>query len=102
MDNTGPNLLPWSFLKAEPQPWAFGFNPQAATPQARVVWAALSSDLQLALSTHSPFAKLRGQAVFELSRRGMTGRLLAELTGLSTSSISRIVVRGRKCQGQNR
>jgi len=94
MDDIGP-ILPWSFLKAESQYWPFGFDAENATPQARLVWAALTFELQLALSKHCPFSALRNQAVFELFRRGITGRILAQLTGLSTSSISRAVVRGR-------
>jgi hypothetical protein len=93
MDNTGSSFLPWAFLRDEKQPWPFGFNPETASSRARLVWGILTPEIQLAISKHNPFIKLRDEAIFELFRRGVPGKILAELSGLSKANCYRRAIK---------
>lgn len=42
-----------------------------------------------------PYRKFRDEIIFSLGKQGIKGVILAEITGLSTSSISRIVETGK-------
>ncbi len=62
--------------------------------EARQVFDSLDEKTKRVIQGNYSFKKLRNEAIVDLGKKGVNGRLLAEITGLSTSSVSRILETG--------
>jgi len=62
--------------------------------EARKIYESLDEKTKRVVQGNYPYKKLRNEAIADLGKKGVNGRLLAEITGLSTSSVSRILGTG--------
>ncbi len=62
--------------------------------KAQKIYESLDEKTKRVIKGSYPFKKLRNEAIADLGKKGVNGRLLAEITGLSTSSVSRILGTG--------
>jgi hypothetical protein len=62
--------------------------------EAQQVFNSLDGKTKKVIQGNHPFKKLRNEAIADLGKKGINGRLLAEITSLSTSSVSRILGTG--------
>ena len=69
----------------------FSIDPGKLSPAAHEVWAALTENQQRNVQEDNPFKTIRNLEIVQLRQKGVEGAVVAEITGLSTSTISRIM-----------
>jgi len=77
-------------------PWAFGFDPQGGSRAELSIRRTFKPEELLAISKHNPFIKERNKVIAALPALGLTTAQLVKLTGLSRSTIFRIMAGFRK------
>lgn len=70
-------------------PWPFGLK-EGASEKVRAIWESLTEAQRLCMSKHNPFRKERDSLLIQLHRAGYPCTLLSDLSGLSSTSVSRI------------
>ncbi|MCG6535383.1 MAG: hypothetical protein L7F78_11990 [Syntrophales bacterium LBB04] len=66
----------------------------ALSLEAQTLLMSIGKKTREIIQKDYPLRKVRNEAIFALGKQGIKGSLLAEITGLRTSSISRIVEKG--------
>ena len=80
-------------------PWDFGSNPGGLSKKSRIIWEMLSIENKLLISKFNPFLGDRNLGLRRLNRRGLSQKILSEISGLGLSMIKRITAGARKEKG---
>ncbi len=76
-------------------PWPFGYNAVGSASNAPLAWAVLTLKEKLAISRFNPFKRERNEAIIALYKRGLTQKILRDLSGLHLHTIEKITRKKR-------
>jgi len=80
-------------------PWPFGVRiDRELSPRGLVVFGSMGVVEKLSVSKFNPYKTERDQALLRWNLAGISQSVLSELSGLSRSTISRIILKMRKAQ----
>ena len=70
-------------------------DPGKFSPEGLKVWSVLDETQRLNIQADNPFMEIRNLEVVRLVQRGVKGSIVSEISGISTSTIGRIIQRHR-------